>query len=118
MPLAAPIVGPLSGQVSGDPAWRGPDMIGRIRRRPLLAVIVAIVAELAALPLKLALNTVAGGDVGLLVPMAVVVVMAWFGGLAAGFAATLVVHAAPVLGRGRPNLEVARARSWPLRQVP
>jgi K+-sensing histidine kinase KdpD len=64
-------------------------VIAQLRQRPLVTVAIAVLAELAAVPVKLALNAAAGGDVGLLVPMAVVIVMAWFGGLAPGIAATI-----------------------------
>jgi K+-sensing histidine kinase KdpD len=89
-------------------------VIARIRERPVLAVVVAIVAALVTVPLKLALNILAGGDVGLLVPVSVVVIMAWIGGLAAGFAATLVAGAGeafffmPPLG----TPEVESTRDW------
>ncbi len=71
----------------GCRAWAA--AVTRIPVRPVLALILAVTAELALAAVKGAINQVVGGDIGFLPAVVVVLVAAWFGGLVPGVAATL-----------------------------
>ena len=74
-------------------AQRGRDELARAREVHLstpLSVVFGVVAGLSAVALVGGLNELAGGDTGYVLMVASVLLAAWFGGLTAGLAATLV----------------------------
>ncbi len=79
------------------------------------AILIAVVAALAVVPVKSWLNDVAQVDIGFIPALAAVVVAAWLGGFLPGVVATalgIVVEATVSMEPGAPSAPTASESGW------